>query len=385
MIFWMLLIIFPKTCNLMDEVKFGVKIFIMNVLFFFLEAFSFNKKKLGNINNIAILFLPPLGIGDLVMLSPAIRLIKNIFPQAKISLLTWIPGIINFEGIEFVNYKNIDNKSFDLVISPTLNLRHLKYILKSKYWIGYFTKSVSQSNFCLEKCRYDLRSEHYLFRTLRLTSMLGDYVGSKLNQADFKESGVIYPSIIQEKPKLFDDQLNGCEYFVLGALSKWPDRQWPMQKFVEVVTWVFENKLADKLVIIGDSSKENKDLAGKYLELLKKFGDRVVNLAGVTTLTQTAYVLAKSKFYLGLDSGPSHLAYLLSPKSISIFITVDPKLRLPFLSNLDKKVSAVYLNPPPAISLYNGLGPVNMKKIKIYISHISVDQTIGAIRNLLLK
>lgn len=369
----------------MGEVKFRIKIFVMNVLYFFLEVLSFNKKELGNINNIAILFLPPLGIGDLIMLSPAIRLIKNIFPQAKISLLTWIPNIINFEGIEFVNYKNTSNEHFDLVISPTLNLRHLKYILKSKYWIGYFAKSVSQSNFCLEKSRYNLRNEHYLFRALRLVSGLSSHVGSKLNPDVFKENNLVYPNIRQDEPELFDNELGGCGYFVLGALSKWPDRQWPMQKFVEVITWVFENKLADKLVIIGDNSEENKDLAGKYLELLKKFGDSVINLTGVTTLAQTAYILAKSKFYLGLDSGPSHLAYLLSPKSISIFITVDPKLRLPFLSNLGNMVSAVYLDPAPTESLYNGLGPVDIKEIKKYVNNISVDQTVGAIRNLLIK
>lgn len=350
-----------------------------------MELYSFKKKTLREVNTIGILFLPPLGIGDLVMLSPAIQYIKNIFPQATISIVTWVPSIINFEGIEVVNYKKLKSKNFDLVISPALNLRHLEYILKSRYWFGYFTKSVSQSNFSKEKCYYDLRNEHYLHRALRLVALLSRFTKSQFNLNLLQENNLAYPKIKQDQPAFFDSRLAGSEYFVLGALSKWPDRQWPVEKFAEVVSLILDKKLADKLVIIGDSSKENIDLAKTYMGLLDKFGHRVVNLTGVTTLPQTAYILARSKFYLGLDSGPSHLAYLLAPKSVSIFITVDPKLRLPFLFNSGDRLSAVYLNPAPPVSLYNGLGPVRVNEVKKYLPRITVGQVMKAIQDLLIK
>lgn len=369
----------------MNKIKLYIKILAMNILFIFLELCSFKKKTLGEISNIGVLFLPPLGIGDLIMLSPAIQYIKNIFPQAKISLITTVPPIVNFEGIEFINYKKLKDENFDLVISPTLNLKHLKYILKSRYWFGYFVKPISQSNFFQKKCGYDLRGEHYLHRTLKLVGLLGEAAKRELDPKIIKENNLIYPEIKQDKPDLFDNLLGGYKYFVLGALSKWPDRQWPVEKFVEVISLVLDKNLVDKLIIIGDSSKENTDLADTYMSLLKRFGDRVVNLSGITTLPQTAYILARSKFYLGLDSGPSHLAYILAPRSVSIFITVDPKLRLPFLSNSANKLSAVYLNPPPPVCLYNGLGPVRVSEVKKYISRITVEQVVKAIQDLLLK
>lgn len=366
-------------------IKLFFKLFLMNILFILLELYSFKKKTLREVNTVGILFLPPLGIGDLVMLSPAIQYIKNIFPQATISIVTWVPSIINFEGIEVVNYKKLKSKNFDLIISPALNLKHLEYIFKSRYWFGYFTKSVSQSNFSKENCYYDLRNEHYLHRALRLVALFSRFTKSQFNLNLLKENNLIYPEIKQDKPAFFDSRLAGSEYFVLGALSKWPDRQWPVEKFAEVVSLILDKKLADKLVIIGDSSKENIDLAKTYMGLLDKFGHRVVNLTGVTTLPQTAYILARSKFYLGLDSGPSHLAYLLAPKSVSIFITVDPKLRLPFLSNSADRLSAVYLNPAPAESLYNGLGPVRVSEVKKYLPRITVGQVMETVQNLLLK
>lgn len=357
----------------------------MSILFFFLEIFSFKKKRLEKVDTVAILFLPPLGIGDLVMLSPAIQNIKNIFPHSKISLITGLPSIIKFEGIEFVNYKMLNKSNFDLVISPTLNLRHIIYILKSKFWIGYFAKPISQSNFSTEKCVYDLRDEHYLLKTSRLISLLAKCSGQKLEGDILEKNNLTYPCINQEKPALFDGQLGSSDYLVLGALSKWPDRQWPVEKFVEVISWALDSHLVDKIVIIGDGSKANIDLANQYVKLLNKFTDRIVNLTGVTTLAQTAYVLSKSKLYLGLDSGPSHLAYIVAPKSVAIFITVDPKLRLPFLANSVDRFAAVYLNPAPPQSLYNGLGPVSVPEVKKYIDRISVNQVIGVVKDLLLN
>ena len=270
----------------------------------------------------------------------------------------------------------------DLVISPTLNLRHLVSVFKTRLWMGYFANTTCQSNFLTGKCTYDAREDHYATRVMRLIELINKEKYDQLkHQVDTRTLG--YPKYLLEMPDKFDKNLLGERYLVLGALSKWPDRQWPVENFISVMNWVTETNLVDKIVLIGDRSKENIDLAMRYEQALGHIADKVVNLAGRTNLGEMAWLIQNSQWYFGLDSGPSHFAYALAQRAVVIFITVDPKLRLPFLADISKRVSAVYPDPAPVHPLYDGMSPVSIKAIGPHIKNITIDNVKSAFNHLI--
>lgn len=352
-------------------------------LFVCLQALAFlSRKKAGQVYTVGILFLPVLGLGDLVMLSPIVQKIQKLFKGAKISLITWTPDFIDFDEVEYVDYKKVLEKKmkFDLIISPTLNLKHILYIFRAKYWIGYFATNKIQSNFASEKYSYEFQDEHYIWRGIRVIKSLNDPEGGKMIERGLNKN-FSYPKIKTSKPEYFDSMLGECKYLVLGVFSKWEDRQWPMENSAVVAREALERGYVEKVVLIGDKSDQDKKSAQKIKKLIGMPDRYLVDTTGKNSLPESSYVIEKSHLFFGLDSGPSHIAYNLAPRSVVIFVTVEPKLRLPL--SLKTNAIGIYPNPGPKKSLYNGLGPVDVRKVRQYLPNIKIEQVLKAMEKLI--
>jgi len=346
----------------------------MSALSLCCRLLGLKKKNLpSDIKTIGILFLPKLGIGDLVMLSPVIQNIQKQFPDAHVTLLTWIPSIVSFDGVHVEKYdaSKKNTYQFDLVVSPALNLRHFRFIFQSKFWVGYFARNSVQGNIRFAQYTFRPRKDHYLSQGIELLRAL------KWN------SEYAYPSIATERPDVFASlDLEGKKYLVLSIFSKWLDRQWPMEKFAAVVRETIDVGGFDKVVLIGDSSEHDKAAAERFVGLLQLPEGVIANATGMTSLSESAYLIEKSALFVGLDSGPSHLAYGLAPRSVVLFVTVDPRLRVPKMAE-GRRIIAVYPDPPPVNSLFTGHGPVPTRVVKEYVDSISVQQVMKGIRHIL--
>jgi len=359
----------------------------MLILYLFLELFAkFTKKELKDVKTVGILFLPILGIGDLVMLSPIIQQIKKIFPSSKILLITWAPNLIEFQDIEFVNHTDFKkNKTkFDLLISPTLNLRHIRFIFSARYWIGYFTKAKLQSNFKAKYFRYDLRNEHYIWRGIYLLKALDEQLGKEMENK-VKNKEISYPLISCEKPLYYEqEKLDKNRYLAVAIFSKWEDRQWSLKKYAQVIKNIYQRDYVDKIVLLGDASAQNKGMAKKLIKNIQLPMEVVLDTTGKNSLQNTSYIIKNSTLFLGADSGPSHIAYLLAPRSVVLFVTVDPVLRVPLTAPAKRLIKSVYPDPPPKQSLYNGLAPVPLQITRKYLEGIKVDNVLEQV-DLIMK
>ena len=228
---------------------FFAKRILMELLYYFLEILVLLfKRKIQEIKSVGILFLPGLGMGDLIMLSPAIQKIAEIFSGAEITLITWIPDAIEFKNIKTLNHRKAKGLRFDLVVSPTLNIHHIKYIFSSKYWAGYFSKAVIQSNFGAPQLAYRQRDEHYLWRGVQLIKALDQKRGSRL-ESEYMEGSVTYPPIICQEPSFFKSELLESKYAVAGVFLKLEDRQWPLQKCAVVIKECLKRGYIEKVVL----------------------------------------------------------------------------------------------------------------------------------------
>lgn len=327
------------------NIKKTVKILIMNLLYFFVEIFGFLKKKnkLDDIGSIGILFLPKLGMGDLIMLSPAIQKISDIFPSSKINLITWVPEIIDFKNVKIIEFGEFkkNKKDYDLIISPTFSLRHLPYIFSARYWIGYFAWPKIQSNFGATQYSYDLKNEHYLWRGIRLVKSLNKEEGERMER-DVEYKSILYPNLQCQEPPYFDKTFKNSNYVAIAPFAQFGERQWPIEKFADVIKELIGQKIVNKIAILGGSSSREKYFLNILIGKLKNITDNlIVDLIGKNNLKETCFIIKNSKLYIGLDTGPSQIAYLSAPKSLSIFITVNYSNRVP-LNKRSESIKCIY-------------------------------------------
>ncbi|MFH1789669.1 MAG: glycosyltransferase family 9 protein [bacterium] len=365
----------------MELMRLFAKKITMAGLGIFLRLYCFAKRgDIKRVETIAVPFLRILGIGDLVMLSPFFAKIRKIFPNAKITLITWTEDFIDFEGVEILQYKEYlkNKRKFDLTISATLNLKHIWFVFLSKSWIGYFTTTKIQSNLKMPRYGYNMKQDHYLLRAIKLIKSLNNQEGNRFEN-EFTNKQIQYPKLKLQKPDYFDEQLVGKRYLVVGVFLKFIDRMWSLENISVVLKRVCERKYFDRIVFIGDNSQHNRDYANKLISLCDFDRSIILDLTGKNNIQQTCYIIKNCSLFFGLDTGPSHMAYLLAPKTIALFFTVHPKLRIPANNEISSNVAVIY---PPELdreNLYNGMSPVPLKKAMENINKIKVDDVMDRV------
>lgn len=352
----------------------------MVVLYLFVEIYSFLKrKKFFPPKIIGILHLKGLGFGDLIMLSPALGKIAEIFPQAEIYLITEFESFIDLGRIKFIKPKEWREKKIqpDLIIAPTLNLKNFFWIFKTKFWAGYFTLPKIQSNFGLKSYSYHLKKEHYLWRGIRLIKALNHQIGEQLEKQAIAQE-IDYPLLLTKEPSYFEKNLKDSSYVVLAPFSRYQERQWPLEKFAQLIEKIYQLRKIDKIVIIGGKSDWEREKLSElfnYLNLQIFPQGFLLEVVGKNDLKETCYLIKNATLFIGLDSGPAHLAYLTAPQVLTIFITVDPLFRLP----LTKKRNLIRCLTPskcPHFPCYSGLMSANLKQCRKCAYSIEIERVL---------
>ena len=287
-----------------------------------------NKRPLDleSVSDILILFQKPLGIGDLIMLSPLVLLLEETFKKHNIYIVTEYEKFIFFKKTVWIHPKALNKavtKENSIVISPMLTFSHLKYILKSKYFIGYFFSNKLVSNFMKNDYIYSLKNEHYLKKIYPIL----DAFNIRYNKDHFS-----YPKIISI------DKVSDSNHIVIAPYVNWDERQFPQSKFVLLINFLLEVSSC-KIILIGSDSPVEVEF-NKQIEVMIS-SPRIDNQTGLTTLLGMNSLINNAKLFIGNDSGPSHIAYLTARKSLILFGSVRFEDRVPLSSKLTKNISCI--------------------------------------------
>jgi heptosyltransferase-3 len=106
------------------------------------------------------------------------------------------------------------------------------------------------------------------------------------------------------------------DYAVVTCKSYDKDRSWPIEQFRETIRWLL-NKTSLNLIEVGLEPVLEKDA-------------RICQLRGRLPIEQQAIVVSRAKFFLGVDSGFSHIANAVDVKAVIVmgeyknWITYNP-------------------------------------------------------------
>ncbi len=257
---------------------------------------AINQSRIGS-----VLIIMEEGIGNMVMLTPVIRNLKASHPSLKITV--WCketPGqvIQNWDLVDKIIY-DFDYSFYDLIYVT---------IWGHQLYTQYHDILKQYSKFTLSA---DLKTFHESIQNMSINGFMESYTGLCDTHCD-----VATGKDKEETDTLLNQfKLTDSNYIVFGdtALHSpgWKVKKWPhYHTLAELIRRKFPEY---KIVLIGD--KEDFEEANQ-----KTWPANVIlDFMGKTNIPQLAYLIKGAKFYIGNDSGPTHIAAAVGTKTYALF------------------------------------------------------------------
>jgi len=288
---------------------------------------------LDNLKPQNICIIKPSAFGDVVQALPLLPVLKERFPQAKLSwvindsLSGLLEGHPHLDEIIPFNRKGtwgewksflggLRKRQFDLVfdLQGLLRTAVMTRFSGAKMRVGLQTAREGAHLACHYTILDSGKNVPAHTRYWRVAEAVG--MGDQKRQTFIKVSPEDHTWVQQQAA-----QLKG-PILAIHPGARWATKRWPVEKLA-VVTSQAIRKFGFSAVILG--SADEKPVAAQLVHILKSFtpSASVLNLTGETSLKQLAGMLSASTVLLSNDSGPMHLAAGLGTPVLGVFTATN--------------------------------------------------------------
>ena len=261
--------------------------------------------------------------GEFLLNIPAIRALKEKFPDSKIILavdpyvkelamhipcvdevIIWKNGKHSLVDV-FKFSRILKKKAIDIafVMNPSKDSNIAIRLAGIPERIGYSHKW----DFLLTRKMEDLKhagQKHEIEYNLDLVKLVGAETKNKKLTLNLGETVLQAGAVNVYSP--------GLSYVAIHPWTSDPIKQWPVECFRELALRLAKEMDFD-IVIVGGKNELSRSDNFNYLN------SRIHNLTGKTTLLQLAAILKNSKLLISADSGPVHLACSVGTPVIALF------------------------------------------------------------------
>lgn len=311
------------------------------------------------------------GIGDLILISPAVRAIRKLHSGSEISVFAgdWsksaLEGNPNIDKI--ISYPDpwIQNKKPFRILQLIDRIRrehfrrvyifHSHNMLHLMVWLAGIPERYGFSyrgtgKLLTHTTEWDPNSSRYIADNYLDIPRLAGYEGSDLS-LDFKLSE---QSESEARNIMKSNDLSERRYFVIAPGGGVNPRQnvfekrWGEEKFVEFIK-VLSGHFSSKIVLVGAPAEKS---ICKHIENIS--GVLILNLCGKTSFKVSAALVKYSRALICNDSSLMHTAVAFGVPSTAVFGPSNPKSLLPE-SKLNRWVSSgVDCSPCYCNSIFTG-------------------------------
>lgn len=288
-----------------------------------------------------VLIIQTASIGDVILATPLIEKLRRFFPEAEIDFLLKKGNEGLFKGHPFLHEVLIWDKS----TKKTRNLiRLVSAVRKRRYSVvinlqrfastgiltafsgagrkAGFTKNPFSFMFT-DRIPHEFKEGmHEVDRNLTLIRAFTD---------DSSQKPRLYPTPADHARTL---QFSVGSYYTISPASLWFTKQYPVEKWVEFISYFERNS---RIVFLG--SKSDTELCDR---IIRESGhEKSENLSGKLSFLESAALMKDAKMNFTNDSAPMHLA-----------------------SSVDAPVTAIYCSTIPGF----GFGPLSVDSAIVEIS-----------------
>lgn len=291
--------------------------------------------KFEGVRNILVIKLRH--IGDVLLTVPAIRALKETFPEARVSALVnegtedmltnhpLLDEVITFKrsikDLSIISrvageaglVKELRSKAFDMAVDLTGGDRPalLGFSCGARYRLGYEPKK----GFAGKRYLYTHLAQRPEIKTHTVLRDLGVVKAFGIDTRDLTVD--IYTSKEDESfiDSILASELKPGERFVHAhPTSRWLFKCWPDGFMAQALDFIQSRGVR----VILTSGPDEKELE-KIKSITGRMKSAPVDLSGKLKLKHLACLSRKSVFFFGVDSAPMHIAAAAGAKVVSIF------------------------------------------------------------------
>lgn len=271
-----------------------------------------------------ILIIRPGGIGDAVLTFPMIRALREHFRDAHIDVLGekrnvgvyrlngWVRDTFRYDESPFrfpLTLRRLRDRRYDVVID-TEQYHYLSTIVANY---------INPSHICgfdtLGRGRFHTHRVHYIDTTYEIhlfLNLAAALVGRPLAFDAERPFLEIDPQWGEWAASVLPNPKNRPIVVIVPGAST-PHKYWPPDRYAAVADWLVRE--GNFVVILGgfDTLAAAHRIAGNHDPRY------VLNLAGKTSLAQTAGILQHASLYVSSDTGALHIAYGVGVPTVHMF------------------------------------------------------------------
>jgi heptosyltransferase-2 len=276
-------------------------------------------------------------IGDVVLSTPALKAIRDAYPDAYIAFMVrpyakdivegnpYLDEVILYDkygahksAVRTVMFAlRLRKKRFDtaFMLHPTNRVHAIAFMAGIPARIGYRRKlGILLTRAIPHRKQEGAKHESdYAFDLLRTAG---------IEPGDRELFVPVHEQDMKSVERMLDEHHVG-EHVMLVAVNpgaSCPSKRWPSRYFAAVSDELAATAKA-RIVIVADA--ENRERARDVARTMKY---EPVDLSGKTTVGELAALLTKCRLFISNDSGPVHIACAVGTPVISIFGRKDPGL-----------------------------------------------------------
>lgn len=282
------------------------------------------------------------GIGDFLSTTAALRALRASVPAAHITLITRqglaefckryssIDSIVVAPFYRGVNDGPVDRaqinrffaqmrrEKFDLAVQwhgGGTNSNPFVRSLGARITAGFRGEDAADLDFWLP---YD-HHHHEVLRYLDLVTLLGGRIDGY--HTDLPLIPEDYADLHRLANVIDLEALREGRYIGFHVSSGVPSRRWPPERFAAVANALLDEQDLEGIVLTAGPGQD-EDATAVMFGIKNR--QRVVNLAGRTSLGALAALISQLRLYISNDSGPAHMAVALRTPCVVIFGSGNP-------------------------------------------------------------
>jgi ADP-heptose:LPS heptosyltransferase len=354
------------------------------------------------------------GLGSIVVASPSLAALRDIYPGAEIHFVTFKGNRELLEILQLTdkNYyvdpssprefikttlatiKALRDEDCDLAIDleffakfPLIlsNLsgipKNAGFYLQVQHWRrslldvwGLYNHYYHTKDIFLSLTYLLATGDHYF---LQFEEFIAKYRYPRFEPSQFERASL--------RRKLGARLGAGDPLFVINPNTS-PDlapeaRKWPEERYVQLATQLLREHPTARIAYIGHKSER------AYVERIADAvgNKRAFSLAGELTLRELLVLFAEASLVVSNDSGPMHLACLVDAPTVGLFFAESPTLFAPIGSRVRSVQPSLY--SIPLFTVYNGkdesVGKPSAQVSNAAACSVSLDDVLDHVRAVL--
>lgn len=197
--------------------------------------------------------------------------------------------------------KKINNMYFKNSISFYTKFAYVTMDLLNEYNVNiktnYIDDNCSYSKYIVEE------SIEFLCKTYNLQKEVSFYPKNSMSDL-LTDNGFVNEKLKQK-------------YIVISMVASSPKRMYDSGKFSKVINHLLESNYNIVLLGKGENDEDYYEEVIKNIDM--KSNNKIINLVSKLTLVESIQVIRNAEFFIGVDSGMSHIAYVLNKMAVVIY------------------------------------------------------------------